>query len=143
MTASYFFTVIVIVLLLLLIDLSILLGMDGMPGMIGFKGEVGPAGLQGEEGRIGPPGKFGYTGDPGAIGQPGPRGRAGQPGKTNVPWHSQFMSVMLKLQLDLRGRSNWTEGRGWGARPSRSSWVERVPRSIWGGWSHWRTRHHG
>lgn len=88
MTASYFSTFHLEVLLLLLMDLSALIGMDGMPGMIGFKGEVGPAGLQGEEGKTGLPGKFGYAGDPGAIGQPGPRGRAGQPGKTSVPWRT-------------------------------------------------------
>lgn len=85
MTAWSFSTVHLIVHLWLLMDLSVLIGMDGMPGMIGFKGEVGPAGLQGEEGRTGPAGKFGFNGDPGAIGQPGPRGLAGQPGKTSVP----------------------------------------------------------
>lgn len=66
------------------LNISIILGMDGMPGMIGIKGDHGPFGLQGEEGRPGLPGIYGYPGDPGREGPPGLYGETGQPGRTSL-----------------------------------------------------------
>lgn len=77
------------------LNISIILGVDGMPGMIGIKGVHGPFGLQGEEGKPGPPGVYGYPGDPGREGPPGLHGETGQPGRT------RFLSFFFMSHMDL------------------------------------------